>query len=321
MRTVKLNYLIIAILIAASASSWLLAYFFITKKPPVMAEKVRSAVAGNTDQKPPEFLYAITGKQTETAMKGPLSVAVARNGRVFVADTGNGRVQAYDPNGEFLFQFGREGPEESRLEMPVTLAWDRGTVYVGDIRRNAILLFDESGKYLRAISGRELGINLNPLAFAFDGDTLYVASGPGYIHALARDGTLTATIGKPGGPEGYLGYPNGIAVVDGKLAVADSNNQRIQVFSKDGAVLAVRNDLGLSLPRGVAVDKAGRLLVVDTFSHTVVALDKDLNRVFRFGDRGLEERQFNFPNQITIDDMGRIYIADRENNRIAVFGY
>lgn len=322
MKSVSLSALLVAVAAVVLVSGTAFGYFFGMKKAPAVVENLKATVtASAAPAKPPKFLANIVGKTPETQMREPLSVAVADNGRVFVADTGNGRIQAYDPNGEFLFQFGQKGEGESNLEMPATLAWHNGRLYVGDLRRNAILEFDGSGRFVQAIKGKDLGVNLSPLAFAFDSDTLYAASAPGYIYAIDPTGKLVATIGKPGGPEGYLGYPNGLAIVGGQIVVADSNNQRVQVFDKSGNLVSIKTDLGLSLPRGMAVDRFGRLLVVDTFGHNVVALDKDLKPLFRFGDRGLEEGQFNFPNQLATDDVGRVYIADRENNRVVVFGY
>jgi hypothetical protein len=35
----------------------------------------------------------------------------------------------------------------------------------------------------------------------------------------------------------------------------------------------------------------------------------------------LGDGQFNYPNDIALDASGRLYIADRENNRIQVWSY
>lgn len=321
MARIKLSTLIVASVGVAVTTSASLGYWYTTSMAPTVVENLKTIItAGPTPQVAPKFLTSIRGRTPITEMKEPLSVAVAGNGRIFVADTGNGRIQAYDPNGEFLYQFGWS-QENPLLEMPVTVAWRNGEVFVGDTLKNAILIFNESGRLLRTISAKELGIDLRPLAFAFDGDTLYVASAPGHVFVFGPDGRLINTIARPGGPEGYLGYPNGVAILDGKIVVADSNNQRIQVFDKAGKVQTVKTDLNLGLPRGLVADRFGRLMVVDTFAHQVVALDKDLKVLFRFGQRGLEEKQFNFPNQAATDSAGRLYIADRENNRIAVYGY
>ena len=54
----------------------------------------------------------------------PTGIAVARNGTVFVADTGNDRVQAFDAEGRFLFAFGSSGDEPSQFRRPMDVDID-----------------------------------------------------------------------------------------------------------------------------------------------------------------------------------------------------
>ena len=80
----------------------------------------------------------------------------------------------------------------------------------------------------------------------------------------------------------------------------------------------------LSLPRGLAIDRRDRLHVVDAVGQNVKVYDvsgpePEFN--FAFGNWGLGDGQFNYPNDIALDSSGRIYIADRENNRIQVWAY
>ena len=47
---------------------------------------------------------------TKGKFNNPQDVAVDRQGLVYVADTGNRRIQMFTPDGQYLFQFGTEGP-------------------------------------------------------------------------------------------------------------------------------------------------------------------------------------------------------------------
>ena len=42
---------------------------------------------------------------------------------------------------------------------------------------------------------------------------------------------------------------------------------------------------------------------------------------FEIGAFGIEEGQFNYPVDVFVDDTGRLYVADRGNNRIDVWSY
>lgn len=80
-------------------------------------------------------------------------------------------------------------------------------------------------------------------------------------------------------------------------------------------------------PRGVAIDKDGNLLVVDSFNHrvqkTVVGTKTFLDRpgapIQTFGSRGSGNGQFETPTGVEVDSAGNIYVVDTENHRVQKF--
>ena len=134
-------------------------------------------------------------------------------------------------------------------------------------------------------------------------------------------------MGKPG----QLSSPNGIVVdQQGNIEISDSNNGRLVVFSPYGKMLAEispgvgEGDLGL--PRGAAVDDAGRLFVADTTDHQVrlyLIADSKATPTYigSFGDEGQTDGKFEYPNGVATDKRAHIYVTDRENNRVQVWGY
>ena len=129
-------------------------------------------------------------------------------------------------------------------------------------------------------------------------------------------------LGAEGKDPGQFWFPNYVLVDSkGRLYVSDGNNGRLQVFDPDGQLLY---GLGsLSLPRGMAID-ADRLYVVDVVAQVVNVYDvsgEKAKLLFSFGDFGLGDGQFNYPNDIAVDETGRIYVADRVNNRVQVWSY
>ncbi len=75
---------------------------------------------------------------------------------------------------------------------------------------------------------------------------------------------------------------------------------------------------GFQSPRGVAVDAAGDLLVVD-HGHRLLKLDARGEVVAVWGEEGAACGQLESPSDVAVDAAGRIYVADTGNHRIQVF--
>ena len=136
--------------------------------------------------------------------------------------------------------------------------------------------------------------------------------------------------GTPGSAPGQLSTPLAVAVdpLDGRVLVTDSNNHRVQVFARDGHLLAALGSRGsgddqFNLPIGIAVDAShdGRIVVADSHNHRVQVLSRAPTPEFKFefGTHGSRDGQFSRPYGIAIDRQRRIVVADSHNHRIQVF--
>ncbi|PKN88143.1 MAG: hypothetical protein CVU46_02160 [Chloroflexi bacterium HGW-Chloroflexi-8] len=62
---------------------------------------------------------------------GPRGIAVARDGRVYVTDTGNKRVVVFSSDGEAFFEFDSAG--DAQMDEPVGIAVGHdGNIYIAD---------------------------------------------------------------------------------------------------------------------------------------------------------------------------------------------
>lgn len=81
--------------------------------------------------------------------------AVAPDGRVYVVDTGNFRIQIFDRDGKFLRAFGSVGRYPGNFARPREIAVDReGRVYVSDAAFGNLQIFDGDGQLLMHIGER-----------------------------------------------------------------------------------------------------------------------------------------------------------------------
>ena len=106
-----------------------------------------------------------------------------------------------------------------------------------------------------------------------------------------------------------------------KILFTDSYLNKIFVYAQNKKEMYVLNDtLPLDRPTGIFyyADKQ-EVWVVETNAHRISVLDENGRLLRRFGTRGTEPGEFNYPTSIWIDDFGKIFIVDAMNFRIQVF--
>jgi DNA-binding beta-propeller fold protein YncE len=92
------------------------------------------------------------GKGANGTFLSPTNAAVDREGNIYVADTGNYRVQILDPTGRFLRAFGAQGDAPGEFIRPKGIAVDsQGHVYVADAEFNNFQILTPQGQPLLAV--------------------------------------------------------------------------------------------------------------------------------------------------------------------------
>jgi tripartite motif-containing protein 71 len=110
-----------------------------------------------------------------------------------------------------------------------------------------------------------------------------------------------------------------------KLYIVDRDNNRIQVFDKNGTFLFKWGEEGdgegeFSLPYGLDVDKEGNVWVADRGNSRIQKFDADGNFLFTFGSEGEGESEFRELRHVGVDDqLEYVYAVDSENHRIQKF--
>jgi DNA-binding beta-propeller fold protein YncE len=122
---------------------------------------------------------------------------------------------------------------------------------------------------------------------------------------------------------GKIVKPVGVAVDDsGTAFVADATLKRVFGYGPDGELaIAIGHDGELQNPSGLAIDRERRqLYVADAKKHQVLCYSAaDGSFIRAIGKRGVEQGEFNFPTNLTVDRDGQLYVADTLNFRIQVF--
>jgi tripartite motif-containing protein 71 len=133
--------------------------------------------------------------------------------------------------------------------------------------------------------------------------------------------------GGEGDEEGQFERPHDLdfSPTEDKLYVIDRDNQRVQVFDKNGTYLFEWGSEGegegeFTLPYGMDVDSEGNVWVADRGGHRIQKFDHEGNFLLEFGSDGTGEGEFSHPRQVAVDDaLQYVYVADSRNHRIQKF--
>jgi len=160
-----------------------------------------------------------------------------RDGKLYMPEAGNHRVNVFDLSGKFLYLFGGLGTEPGKMNNPESVRFNsEGKLYVADLKNDRIQIFDKDGKLLGGWgeSGTGTGQFKSPAGLAIDAqDRVYVTEiGNDRVQVFDKTGKFLTMWGKKGSGQGEFGNLHGIAVdrKTGHVFVADTANNRIQVF-------------------------------------------------------------------------------------------
>ena len=250
----------------------------------------------------------------ETFLYFPTAVAVTSDGDPIFADFNNMRIRGFDADGAVFtlagsgyHSFAAPGPAlESPLENPVDVAADdSGGFFIAELHAARVLHVDAAGQ-------------------------LSVAAGSGTIANFGDGGpALDATFSEL----------NGIAVGNGRVYIADTDNHRIRAYDpQTDTVLAVAgtgepgwmdgpaDQAQFNGPQHLTWTEAG-LLVADRWNHAVRLVDVDAQTVQTLAGTGTPgsageggpatDAQLNEPHGVAKAPDGTVWIADTENHRVA----
>lgn len=185
------------------------------------------------------MIYSPQGKLLkEVYLDRPIRIK-ARNDRLWI--TTPSQVWVTDLNGNLLRQYFRRGKGSGELNYPNGLAFDsQDNVFVSDSLNNRIQIMDKTGNLVGSKGEPTKELNQENRLFGLgmgaaidDQDRLFIADAfHSSVQVFDHDGNPLAELGVEGSNDGQLDHPSEIVYMGGnKFAVADKNNDRVQVLS------------------------------------------------------------------------------------------
>jgi sugar lactone lactonase YvrE len=210
------------------------------------------------------------------------------------------------------------------LQRPAALAGDdNGRLYVSDMSRQAVFVFDEKAGELLLWEQAAPGLRfVAPAGIAVAADRVWVVDAElGAVFALDAKGQALGAVGR-----GHLTRPTGVAwdARTERLFVADAYAHAIKVFATDGRLLATYGTRGdgpgeFNYPTHLALSN-GELAVTDSLNSRIQFLrTTDGAFVRQFGTRGLQVGQLVRPKGVSLDADGNVYVIESYFDSLLVF--
>tara|TARA_B100000949_G_scaffold14104_1_gene10873 strand:+ start:773 stop:1720 length:948 start_codon:yes stop_codon:yes gene_type:complete len=265
------------------------------------------------------------------SFKEAAAVGVDSKDNVYVFNRGEHPVIIFDREGNFLSSWGEGVFPRAH---GVTMGPD-DTIFLTDDGDHTMRHCTLDGKVLMT-----LGISGKPAPF-MSGDPFnrcthlaidpsngdfFISDGYGNarVHKYSPDGKLLLSWGESGTGPGQFNIAHNIATdKDGWVYVADRENQRMQVFDRNGKFET--QWINMAKPCGLFIDQSSELVYVGELGVAigpnsqayglgprVSIMDTKGNTLARLGDgpEGINPGQFTAPHGVCVDSHGDIYVGE-----------
>jgi streptogramin lyase len=291
-----------------------------------------------------QFTVAGTQGSGSNELSNPCDVAVDTAGYIFVADTGNSRVQQFNNSGTYVRTYGTTGvpylTDDYHYHSPAGVAVsESGNIYLLESEGSRLIKLNSFGEPQWTI-GEPYIIGADNAHFSEPQDVVvdstervYVAdTWNNRVQIFSSTGGHLTTLGTGGGDGEYeFDGAHGVAIGPGDTVyVADISNHRVQIYDSSLVYQSTLGETGVSGsdnvhfddPVDIHVDAVGKIYVADRDNHRVQVYDSDRNFLMTIGETGVSGEDYGHldsPQAVTVDGEGRIFVADDWGSRVQVF--
>ena len=200
--------------------------------------------------------------------------------------------------------------------------YDNGDIVVAERDAHCITVLNSEGRKVQSFGTEKLSW---PRGVAVSTDGHILVTDEHRLQKLTTDGVCVKSVGSSKSGSGPLqfNHPTGITVhpTTGQVFVADTDNNRIQVFTHDltfSHTITLRRNKHFNCPYDVALDNEGHLYVAEWSNHCITKLTTKGKYITRIGSKGSAPGQLYFPSSLTINN-NLVYVSECGNHRVSIF--
>ncbi len=271
------------------------------------------------------FSFGEKGNRPEQMFK-PQGVSADANGNIYVADTGNHRLQKFSSEGQLVSFIGGFGWEREQFQFPMDLfVYNSLDIFIADFDNNRIERYDKDLNSLLSYYSNE---NWNT-KYQFEFPTSVCVSLHGDFFIVDSENDRVIKLNAAFEPQLCFGdYDWGQGVLEQASHVYVSKNDMVYVTDNAAHKLLVYDyygnylfDIGatvLASPRGLCVDEHENIFVADSRKHQIFVFDRNGHLLLQLGSRSTRFAGFQEPSDVTVV-RDKMYVADTQNHRIQIF--
>jgi DNA-binding beta-propeller fold protein YncE len=264
-------------------------------------------------------------------MGAPASVKFDSKSHMFVLSRGETAFFEFDRGGKFIRAFG-----DHLFTRAHGLRIDRNDdIWATDVGGHVVMKVSprgdvlltlgtkgEAGEWNEATASHKLN-QPNDVAIGANGDVFVVQghtpgpNGDARVLKFDKNGRFLKSWGGKGSAPGQFQVAHGIDIDrKGQLWVADRENQRIQIFTADGAF--VREIKYAGLPCDLEIGRRS-IFMVNGFAGQLLKLDLDGKVLAALGKPGNGPGEFGEAHMVALGPNGDAYVADTVNSALYKF--
>jgi sugar lactone lactonase YvrE len=259
----------------------------------------------------------------DIALKNPEGVVCDDQSLLIVADTGNARLLRYTLGDDAAVPSAIE-TAIPQITYPVRVKINsKKEIFVLDGKLRRIIRLAADGKFSGYIDPPAGSSAPSQALWSFHidrNDNFYILDI--YHRQLIVLSPQGKTLKKFDLPEQTGVFSDLTVDAGGNILLLDSVNARVFFKANDTSEFVALTDslkTYMRFPTSMAIDKRGRIYLVDHNGGKIIILARDGSFLGRLSARGWKEGLLNHPSQICLNDRGEIIVADTSNNRVQIF--
>ncbi len=251
--------------------------------------------------------------------KGPSGLDFSEDGRLFIADRRNHRIQVFDQFGRFITNFGGYGIGEENFDEPADI-WARSTlnIFIADYNNQRVQRYNKNLTYLGSFysnpgaDDRFRTERILSIAYSPQGEMFILDAGENKIVKINQNSKGVAAFGYYDSGPGQLTFPVQIDLTPShRVVVSDAGAAKVFLYDYFGNFLGYIEHPDMRAPTGIAVDDQNRIYVADPEARKVFIFT--IGGKYVAGFDSVDGNLLNRPVDLTLrqkDNAYHLYLID-----------